>query len=87
MIADSHVEMEAARLLVYRAAWVKDNGAKGGVQRVQDFVAKLYASEMAQRVTDRCLGRIDWLFSGHSDDRREAAGGRDDRIPNRRKYG
>jgi acyl-CoA dehydrogenase len=52
MIADSHVELEAARLLVYRAAWVKDQGTQS---RVQDFVAKLYASEMAQRVTDRCL--------------------------------
>jgi acyl-CoA dehydrogenase len=52
MLADSAVELDAARLLVYRAAWMADAG-----EHIQNeaFIAKLYATEMAQRVTDRCL--------------------------------
>lgn len=52
MLADSEVELEAARLLVYRAAWMADNNMK---IRNEAFIAKLYATEMAQRVTDRAL--------------------------------
>lgn len=52
MIADSAVEFEAARQLVYRAAWLRDQGNEG---RFESLAAKLYATEMAQRVTDRCL--------------------------------
>lgn len=52
MLADSAVELDAARLLVYRAAWMADNGEH---IRNEAFMAKLYATEMAQRVTDRCL--------------------------------
>ena len=52
MLADSAVELDAARLLVYRAAWMADAG-----EHIQNeaFMAKLYATEMAQRVSDRCL--------------------------------
>lgn len=52
MIADSHVELEAARQLVYRAAWLEDEGR---ATRNEPFVAKLFATEMAQRVSDRAL--------------------------------
>jgi acyl-CoA dehydrogenase len=52
MLADSEVELEAARLLVYRAAWMADNNKR---IRNEAFIAKLYATEMAQRVTDRCI--------------------------------
>lgn len=52
MLADSQVELDAARLLVYRAAWMVDEKVS---VRHEAFVAKLYAAEMAQRVTDRCL--------------------------------
>lgn len=52
MLADSRVELEAARMLVYRAAWKTDQGMD---HAQDDFMAKLYATEMAQRVTDRCL--------------------------------
>jgi acyl-CoA dehydrogenase len=52
MLADSAVELDAARLLVYRAAAMADNGEH---IRNEAFMAKLYATEMAQRVTDRCL--------------------------------
>jgi acyl-CoA dehydrogenase len=52
MLADSVVELDAARLLVYRAAWMADEGIR---ITNEAFMAKLYATEMAQRVTDRCL--------------------------------
>jgi acyl-CoA dehydrogenase len=52
MLADSAVELDAARLLVYRTAWAAD---RGDDVRTDAFKAKLYATEMAQRVTDRCL--------------------------------
>jgi acyl-CoA dehydrogenase len=52
MLADSQVELDAARLLTYRAAWMADQDLP--IQN-EAFMAKLYASEMAQRVTDRCL--------------------------------
>lgn len=52
MLADSAVELDAARLLVYRTAWRAD---KGEDVRVDAFKSKLFATEMAQRVTDRCL--------------------------------
>lgn len=51
-LADSMVELEAAKGLVYKAAWMHDNGKK---IRTEAHAAKLYATEMAQRVTDRCI--------------------------------
>lgn len=51
-LADSLVELEAAKALVYKAAWMHDNGRK---IRTEAHAAKLYATEMAQRVTDRCI--------------------------------
>jgi acyl-CoA dehydrogenase len=52
MLADSEVELMAARLLVQQAAWVADSRQP---IRNEAFVAKLYATEMAQRVSDRAL--------------------------------
>lgn len=52
MVADSATELDAARLLTYRAAWLYDQGKRS---ETEAFMAKLYATEMAQRVTDRCL--------------------------------
>jgi acyl-CoA dehydrogenase len=52
MLADCEVEVQAARLLVHKAAWMADNHQS---IRNEAFVAKLYAVEMAGRVTDRCL--------------------------------
>jgi acyl-CoA dehydrogenase len=52
-IADSATEVEAASLLVYRAAWLKDQGTPR-VSR-EASMAKLYATEAAQRVVDRCV--------------------------------
>ena len=52
-IADMALEIDAAALLVYRAAWVKDMGA-ARVSR-EAAMAKLYATEAAQRVIDTAV--------------------------------
>ncbi|MBX6376853.1 MAG: acyl-CoA dehydrogenase family protein [Acetobacteraceae bacterium] len=52
-LADSDVELEAARLLTEKAARLGDAGDPGF--RIAASRAKLYASEMAGRVTDRVL--------------------------------
>lgn len=46
-LADMATEVEAARWLVYRAAWLADSGAPYGSAAA---MAKLYASEVANRV-------------------------------------
>jgi acyl-CoA dehydrogenase len=52
-IADSAAEVEAAALLVYRAAWTKDRGAARVTREAA--LAKLVATENAQRVIDRAV--------------------------------
>ena len=52
MIADSEVELEAARWLVLRAAWTVD---QGGDARHASSMAKLYGANMANHVVDRVL--------------------------------
>jgi alkylation response protein AidB-like acyl-CoA dehydrogenase len=52
MIADMATELEAARALVYRAAWQKDQGRDYSVAAAQ---AKLYASEVSSRVTNAAI--------------------------------
>jgi alkylation response protein AidB-like acyl-CoA dehydrogenase len=49
MVADMATEVEAARAMVYRAAWLKDQGKDYSVASAQ---AKLFASEVSQRVTN-----------------------------------
>ena len=49
-IADMALEVDAAALLIYRAAWVKDQGA-ARISR-EAAMAKLYATEAASRVID-----------------------------------
>ncbi len=49
MIADMAVGIEAARLLTYRAAWLKDQGRS---YTTEAAMAKLYASEVARDVTN-----------------------------------
>ena len=53
LLADSAVDLEASRLLVHRAAAVKDSGQARITYEAA--VAKLFATEAAQRVVDRCL--------------------------------
>jgi acyl-CoA dehydrogenase len=52
-LADMAVEIDAAALLIYRAAWTKDKG----VARVtrEAAMAKLFATEAAQRVIDAAV--------------------------------
>ena len=45
-------EIDAARLLTHRAAWMKDNGMQ---TTVQSSMAKLYAGEVAVRVANECV--------------------------------
>jgi butyryl-CoA dehydrogenase len=52
MLADMQTELEAARLLVWRAAASKDRGVR---HTAESAMAKLYASEMCERVTSRAL--------------------------------
>jgi acyl-CoA dehydrogenase len=52
MIADSEMELRASRLLVYQAAW---NGDRGQDIKIDASVAKVFATEAAGRVVDRCM--------------------------------
>jgi butyryl-CoA dehydrogenase len=52
MIADMATELEAARALVYRAAWLKDQHRDYTVAGAQ---AKLFASEVSSRVTNAAI--------------------------------
>jgi len=55
-LADMATEIDAARLLARRAAAKKDDVKKnGGRYGLEAAIAKLYAAEMAQRVTTRAL--------------------------------
>ena len=49
-LADMATELDAARLLVFRAAWMKDHGHKATREIA---MAKLYATEAAQRIIDQ----------------------------------
>jgi alkylation response protein AidB-like acyl-CoA dehydrogenase len=52
MIADMATEIEAARQLVWRAAWLKDQGRDYGLAAAQ---AKLFASEVSSRATNAAI--------------------------------
>jgi acyl-CoA dehydrogenase len=52
-IADSASEVDASALLVYRAAWTKDQGAERVAREAA--MAKMFATEAAQRVIDRAV--------------------------------
>jgi butyryl-CoA dehydrogenase len=51
-LADMSTEIDAARLLTWKAAWAKGSGRRFSLEAAQ---AKLFASEMAQRVTSKAL--------------------------------
>ncbi|MCK6450649.1 MAG: acyl-CoA dehydrogenase family protein [Alphaproteobacteria bacterium] len=57
-LADMAVEIDAAALLVYRAAWARDTEAERVTREAA--MAKYYATEAAQRVIDRAVQ----LFGG-----------------------
>jgi alkylation response protein AidB-like acyl-CoA dehydrogenase len=51
-LADAATKIEAARLLTYRAAFLKERGQR---TTLASAMAKLYASEMAVKVADDCV--------------------------------
>jgi alkylation response protein AidB-like acyl-CoA dehydrogenase len=55
MLADSLTELWAARLMTYELARNIDRGVDVKIQHAQCSMAKLYASEMANRVADRAV--------------------------------
>ena len=52
MLADSEIELRAARLLVYDAAWKADRGLD---IKHEASICKVYGTETAGRVVDRCI--------------------------------
>jgi alkylation response protein AidB-like acyl-CoA dehydrogenase len=58
MLAEMATRLDAATLLVYRAAWMKDRGMK---TTVESSMAKLFASEIGVYVADRALQ----IFGGY----------------------
>ena len=63
MIADAATQIEAARLLLYHAAWMKDQGQ--GFTK-QAAMAKLFATEMAESITRNAIQILG--SSGYSQD-------------------
>jgi len=51
-LADAATKIEAARLLTYRAAYLKERGQR---TTLESSMAKLYASEIAVRVAEDCV--------------------------------
>jgi alkylation response protein AidB-like acyl-CoA dehydrogenase len=51
-LVDNAARVEAARLLTYRAAWLKDQGRR---MTLESSMAKLYASEIAVRASEDCV--------------------------------
>ncbi|HEX4825641.1 MAG TPA: acyl-CoA dehydrogenase family protein [Candidatus Polarisedimenticolaceae bacterium] len=58
MLAEMATRLDAASLLVYRAAWLKDQGKK---TTLESSMAKLYASEIGVYIADRALQ----IFGGY----------------------
>jgi alkylation response protein AidB-like acyl-CoA dehydrogenase len=52
MLADMATEIDAARLMVHRAAWLKE---QGGRYAKEASMAKLFASEMSERVCHKAI--------------------------------
>ena len=52
MIADSAIEIRAARLMVYETAWKADQGKD---VRNDSYMTKIFCTEMASRVVDRAI--------------------------------
>ena len=53
-IADMAVSIDAATLLVYRAAWAKDRNPAGRISK-EAAMAKLFATEEAQKIIDQSV--------------------------------
>jgi butyryl-CoA dehydrogenase len=53
MLADMAVDLEMAKTMLYKVAWMKDSGAKRFTK--ESAMVKLFASEMAHRVCHKAL--------------------------------
>jgi alkylation response protein AidB-like acyl-CoA dehydrogenase len=51
-LVDNAARVEAARLLTYKAAWLKDQGRR---TTIESSMAKLYSSEIAVRASEDCV--------------------------------
>jgi alkylation response protein AidB-like acyl-CoA dehydrogenase len=51
-LSEHQARVEAARLLTYRAAWLKDEGRR---MTLESAMAKLFSSEIAVRVSEDCV--------------------------------
>ena len=58
MVADMRIDLDAARLLVWEAAWRLDRGEKA---TKESYLAKLYTDEMVLKVTDDAV----MVMGGH----------------------
>jgi acyl-CoA dehydrogenase len=54
-LAEMLTDLQAARLLVYRAAWLREQGPAGARLPVESSMAKLFATEAAQRIVDAAV--------------------------------
>ena len=56
-LAEMALDVDASALLVYRAAWAKDEAERSGLDRItaEAAMAKLYATEAAQAVIDKAV--------------------------------
>ena len=52
MLADSAIELHAARLMIWHATWVLD---RGGPARAESSMAKVFVAETVNRVVDRAV--------------------------------
>jgi alkylation response protein AidB-like acyl-CoA dehydrogenase len=60
MLADMAVEIEAARALVYKAANMMDEKAKGTPVQVLSAMSKYFASDVAMKVTTDAVQVLQW---------------------------
>jgi acyl-CoA dehydrogenase len=52
MIAESEIELESSRLLIWKGAWVLDQGGSGGQE---SSIAKAHVAEAVNRIVDRAV--------------------------------
>jgi alkylation response protein AidB-like acyl-CoA dehydrogenase len=60
MLADMAVEIEAARALVYKAANMMDDKAKGTPVQMFSAMSKYFASDVAMKVTTNAVQILQW---------------------------
>ena len=72
-LARLHVEIEAAAMLGLETAWALD---RGGVPAAESSMAKIYVSELSQRIADAGCEILGLNGQLHAEDPRALAGGR-----------